>query len=144
MKAVIERVKDAKCIVDGKITGSISFGLLVLFCVEKGDQKEKIKPFLNKIVSLRIFEDEKGKMNFSVKEVGKEILFISQFTLSANLWKGNRPGFELSETPERAKKLYEESLEYLKTQNLKVESGVFGSHMDLVHTNDGPCTFILD
>ena len=144
MKAVIQRVKDASCTVDGKITGSISSGLLVYFGVDKGDEEWMLRPFLEKLVKLRIFLDENDKMNLSVLEESKAILFISQFTLSADVYKGNRPSFDSSEEPVKAKELYIKGSAILKELGVDVQMGVFGAHMELRYLNDGPITFVLD
>ena len=144
MKAVIQRVKNASCKVDGKLTGAIDSGLLVYFGVDKGDEDWMLMPFLQKLVKLRIFRDENDKMNLSVLDKGRKILFISQFTLCADVYSGNRPSFDTSEEPEKAKKLYLKGANVLKELGIDVELGVFGAHMELQYLNDGPITFILD
>lgn len=144
MKAVIQRVKDASCTVDGTITGKIESGLLVYFGVDKGDEEWILRPFLEKLIKLRIFQDENDKMNLSILDKSKAILFISQFTLSSDVYKGNRPSFDSSEEPEKAKVLYLKGAEILKELGLDVQMGVFGAHMEIRYLNDGPITFILD
>ena len=144
MKAVIQRVLDASCTVDGQITGKIDSGLLVYFGLDKGDEEWMLKPFLEKLVRLRIFLDENDKMNLSVLEKNRAILFISQFTLSADVYKGNRPSFDTSEEPSKAKELYLKGAEILKGFGLDVQLGVFGAHMAIRYLNDGPITFMLD
>lgn len=144
MKAVIQRVRKATCTVDGVITGSIESGLLVYFGVDKGDDESIIPHFIDKLIRLRCFEDEKGKMNLSVRDCGGEILFISQFTLSADIYHGNRPSFDSAESPDKAKAIYEKAIDYLRSLGLKIGTGIFGAHMDICYINDGPVTFVLD
>lgn len=144
MKAVIQRVKDASVTVDGVVTGKISNGLLVYFGVGKEDEEWMVKPFLEKLVKLRIFEDENGKMNLSVDKFGSEILFVSQFTLYGDCVHGNRPGFDPAMDPETAERFYEKGKTILKEMGYKTECGVFGAHMEVRYMNDGPITFILD
>lgn len=114
MKAVIQAVKNAKCSVENRVTGEIKEGLLVYFCVEKGDKESMIPQFLDKIIKLRLYRDENERANFSIMDKSKEILFISQFTLAASLKKGNRPSFDNAEAPDRAKALYYKAIDYLK------------------------------
>lgn len=144
MKAVIQRVKDASCSVDGRVTGAIDSGLLVYFGVDKGDEEWMLKPFLEKLVKLRIFLDENDKMNLSILDGNRAILFISQFTLSSDVYKGNRPSFDSAEEPEKARHLYEKGIEILKSFGLDVQIGAFGEHMEVRYLNDGPITFVLD
>ncbi len=144
MKAVIQRVKDASCTVDGIVTGKISSGLLVYFGVEKNDKPEHLKPFLEKILKLRIFLDENDKMNLSVMDTDRAILFISQFTLAADVYRGNRPSFDSAAEPAFAKSLYDEGIVILKDLGVDVQCGVFGAHMDIRYLNDGPITFLID
>lgn len=144
MKAVIQRVKNARCTVDGKVTGAIDSGLLVYFGVDKGDEEWMLSPFLEKLVKLRIFLDQNDKMNLSVLDETRAILFVSQFTLSANVYRGNRPSFDSAESPVLAKEMYLKGIEILKSYDLDVQVGEFGAHMDVEYLNDGPITFILD
>ena len=144
MKAVIQRVKYASVAINGSEFSKIEKGLLVLFGVEKNDDKEKIDFFVKKIVNLRIFNDEKGKMNFSVKDIKGEILVVSQFTLSADCTKGLRPSFDNAMNPEIANKMYEEFILKLKETGLNVKTGVFGADMKVLLLNDGPVTFVLE
>lgn len=144
MKAVIQRVKDASVSVEGSVVGQIDHGMLVYFGVEDTDTEDMIEPFLEKMVKLRIFEDRDGKMNLALDKTGGSILFISQFTLAAELMKGNRPGFDHAMAPDVADKFYEKGASYLRTLGYNTETGVFGAHMEVRYMNDGPCTFILD
>ena len=144
MKAVVQRVKDASCTVDGVITGNIDSGLLVYFGVEKGDKEEHIKPFLEKILKLRIFVDENDKMNLSVLDTDRAILFISQFTLASDIYKGNRPSFDNAEDAKIANSFYEKGIAILSEMGINVQRGVFGAHMDIKYHNDGPITFLVD
>lgn len=144
MKAVIQRVRDASVSVEGKLKGEIKHGLLVYYSVEEKDTFDMIEPFLDKLVHLRIFEDEEGKMNLSLDNVSKEILFVSQFTLAANLARGNRPDFANAKKPEEAERFYTEGVRILKSWGYNVSCGVFGAHMQVRYMNDGPVTFILD
>lgn len=144
MKAVVQRVRNASCTVDSVITGSIDSGLLVYFGVEKGDKEEHIRPFLEKILKLRIFVDENDKMNLSILDTDRAILFISQFTLAADIYRGNRPSFDSAEAPEIANCFYEKGIEVLKDMGINVQRGVFGAHMDIQYVNDGPITFLVD
>ena len=144
MKAVIQRVNSATLSVDGKLLSQIGNGLVVYFCVEKGDDESNCSVFANKLAKLRIFEDANGKMNLSVMDIGGEVLFVSQFTLAADLSAGNRPSFINDELPERANSLY------LKTANLLTELGVptqlgqFGADMTIDQQNAGPVTIIWE
>lgn len=143
MKAVIQRVKKASVDIDGKNYSSINSGMLILFCVEKGDDNEKLDWFVSKVLSLRFFEDENGKMNKSIVDVNGEILVVSQFTLAADCKKGTRPSFDKAEAPEKANKMYETFVSRLKQNGVKVETGVFAAMMDVSLCNDGPVTFVL-
>ncbi len=143
MKAVIQRVKNASVTIDNEIYSKINTGMLVLFCVENGDTPDKIDWFVQKISSLRFFEDENGKMNRSVTDIDGEILVVSQFTLAADCKKGTRPSFDNAEKPDIAKKMYEQFVEKLKTKNLSVKTGLFAAMMEVALVNDGPVTFVL-
>lgn len=142
MKAVIQRVNGADLHVAGKTVSQIGRGLVVYFCVEKGDDENFCAKFADKLSKLRIFEDEKGKMNLSVKDIGGEVLFVSQFTLAADISQGNRPGFSLAEEPSRAAALYEKTAALLRGTGLSVGTGIFGADMTINQQNDGPVTII--
>ena len=144
MKAVIQRVKNASVTIDDKLYSKISKGMLILFCVEKGDTDDKLEWMANKIESLRIFEDKQQKMNLSVKDIKGELLVVSQFTLAASCKKGTRPSFDNAEHPEIANKMYQKFVEILKTKDLNVKTGVFAANMQVSLINDGPVTFILE
>ena len=144
MKAVVQRVKKARLSVDGKLVSEIPFGLVVFFGVKTGDTDKEADYLAKKIAALRIFEDENGKMNLSVKDVGGEILFVSQFTLYGDASKGNRPSFTLAERPERADALYQYAAQKLAEYEVPVKLGVFGADMQIEHQNDGPVTILLE
>jgi D-tyrosyl-tRNA(Tyr) deacylase len=143
MIAVIQRVNSSYVEVDGKIVGKIGKGLNILLGVEKGDTEEDIKKLLNKIPYLRIFEDEKGKMNLSLIDIKGEALVVSQFTLTASIKKGRRPSFDRAENPERAKELYEKFVEEL-SKYVPVKTGIFAADMKVFIENDGPVTIIVN
>ena len=144
MKIVLQRVSRASVTVDGKITGSINKGYLVLLGVGAGDDKAKIEKAVDKIQKLRIFADENGKTNLSIADVGGELLVVSQFTLYADCRKGNRPSFTDAAPPALAEELYEYFIEYAKDKFTKVEHGVFGAMMDVEMVNSGPFTVTLE
>lgn len=145
MRAVIQRVKNASVEVDGKTVGAIGRGLLVLFGAEDGDCGEDMDYVVKKCLNLRIFSDENDKMNLSVKDIDGEILSVSQFTLLAEIKKGNRPGFSRAMAPCEAEKMYEEFNERCSTElGKKVETGIFGADMKVELLNDGPVTIIVD
>ncbi|TWW01802.1 D-aminoacyl-tRNA deacylase [Chitinophaga pinensis] len=145
MRAVIQRVSRASVTVDGNITGNINTGLLVLLGIEDADNTEDIIWLSNKIVNLRIFNDEEGVMNRSVKEVDGDVLLVSQFTLHAATKKGNRPSYIRASKPDIAVPLYEQMISQLE-QDLgkKVPTGIFGADMKVDLLNDGPVTIIID
>ena len=140
MRAVVQRVTSSKVSVDGKTVGEIGKGFNVLLGVVEGDTDEQAILLAGKIARLRVFEDENGKMNLSVNDVGGEILAISQFTLCADCKKGNRPSFTLSAAPDEANRLYELSANGVRN----VEKGIFGADMAVDIANDGPVTIMLD
>ena len=143
MKLVIQKVKKAKVEVGNKTVGQIEKGYMVLLGVKKGDTKENADYLARKLCNLRIFEDENGKMNLSIKDVNGELLIISQFTLYGK--DGNRPSFIEAEEPEKANKLYEYFMTKCKENGIeKVEKGIFGAHMDVSLINDGPNTIIME
>lgn len=144
MKAVIQRVSDANLSVDGKVISQIGKGLVVFFCVERGDKQSLCNVFANKVAKLRIFADEQGKMNLSVKDVQGEILFVSQFTLAGDLSGGNRPFFGNAEQPDIAKQMYLDTAELIRSNGVPVQLGVFGADMQISQTNDGPVTVIWE
>ena len=145
MRAVIQRVSEARVTIAGNVKGAISNGLLVLLAVEEADTAEDIEWLSGKIIRLRVFNDEGGVMNRSVQEIGGDILLVSQFTLFASTKKGNRPSYIRAARPEIAVPIYEQFLARL-TQDLgkPVQTGEFGAHMDVSLTNDGPVTIIVD
>jgi len=143
MKAVVQRVLESSVEVNGKTVGKVGRGLNILVGIEKGDTEEEIQKAVNKIVNLRIFEDEKGKMNLSVKDINGEVLVISQFTLAGSIKKGRRPSFENAESPDRAKKLYEYFVEEI-SKEVPTQTGIFAADMKVYILNDGPVTFIID
>lgn len=144
MKAVVQVVKKAKLSVGGQAVSEIGKGMVVFFCVEKGDDEEKMHYIVKKLAGLRIFADENGKTNLSVKDVDGEILFVSQFTLAGDCERGFRPSFFGAEEPERAKSMYEKAGELLSFEVGKpVKYGVFGADMQIEQTNDGPFTILL-
>lgn len=144
MRIVIQRVKEAKVEVDKKIVGQIDAGFLLLVGITHDDTSEDIDYLVKKVINMRIFEDENGKMNLSILQKGYAILSISQFTLYAQTDRGNRPGFTNAADPEYAQKLYEEFNEKLRKENVRVETGIFGAQMDVSLINNGPVTIILD
>ena len=144
MKLVVQRVKNAKVEVEGKTVGSINQGFLVLLGVTHTDTKAEADYLVKKLCNLRVFEDENGKMNLGLKDVGGELLIVSQFTLYADCSQGNRPSFINAAKPDVANELYEYFCEKCKEQNIKVEKGIFGADMKVSLLNDGPVTIILE
>lgn len=144
MKAVIQRAKDARVMVGNKIAGEIDNGYVVLLGVTHEDTLEDVKYLVNKMVHLRVFEDENEKMNLSLMDVGGSILSISQFTLFADTRKGRRPNFMQAARPDHAKAMYEMFNQLVREQGVTVETGVFGEMMDVSFTNVGPVTITLD
>lgn len=144
MKVVVQRAKDANVKVDGKEVGIISKGLLLLVGFTQTDTEKEIDWMVNKVLNLRIFDDEDGVMNKSVKDVNGEILSVSQFTLYADSRKGNRPSYLNALRGEEAIVLYDKFNQKLKEQNIVVETGIFGADMKVSFTNDGPVTIILE
>lgn len=143
MKALIQRVTQAQVAVEGKIVGKISNGLLVLVGVEKGDSHLNAQRLADKLLGYRVFADAEGKMNASVQDVEGELLVVSQFTLAADTRKGRRPSFSSAAAPENAKVCYQQLVEMLKKSALTVETGHFGTDMQVSLCNDGPVTFLL-
>ncbi len=144
MRALIQRVKRASVTIDGEPYSSIAAGMLVLVGVTKEDEKENAEKLAQKLISLRIFEDENGKMNRSIADEGLEFLVVSQFTLCGDCKKGTRPSFDNAAAPDKAVPLYEYFVECLRTSGLKVETGKFQAMMDVELINDGPVTFMVD
>ena len=139
MRAVVQRVSSSKVTVEDNITGQIKKGLLVLLGVTHEDTSSDVDYMIDKILNLRIFEDENGKMNLSLKDVGGELLVVSQFTLYGDCRKGKRPSFTNAARPEVATPLYEEFVQKSKDQDIVVQTGQFGAHMMVDLINDGPC-----
>lgn len=144
MKFVAQRVSQASLTVDAKPVSDIGRGLVVYFGVKTGDTEQQAVKCAEKIAHLRVFEDDAGKMNLSVKDVGGEVLFVSQFTLYGDARKGNRPSFIEAERPEPADKLYLYAADKLREQGIPVKLGVFGAHMVIDQINDGPVTIIYE
>lgn len=144
MKFVIQRVTNASCTVEGKITGEIGKGFLVLIGIADSDTEEIADKMIKKLIGMRIFEDENGKTNLSLNDVGGALLLISQFTLYADCRKGNRPSFINAGKPDMANKLYEYIIEQCKKDIPTVEKGIFGADMKISLLNDGPFTIVLD
>ncbi|MCD7728753.1 MAG: D-tyrosyl-tRNA(Tyr) deacylase [Clostridia bacterium] len=144
MKAVIQRVKHTSLKVDGALISEIPFGLAVYLGVKAGDSDSMPATMAKKIAAMRIFQDGNGKMNLSVKDVGGEVLLISQFTLYGDASHGNRPSFTMAERPERADYLYEQCAKELSLLGVTVKKGVFGADMKIEQFNDGPVTIIYE
>lgn len=144
MKALIQRVKRASVTIDGELYSKIGAGMLVLLGVEKGDTKENADKLAQKLVNLRIYEDENEKMNRSLLDVKGEMLIVSQFTLCGDCKKGTRPSFDKSAPPEAAKDLYEYFISQIKSLNIPCATGQFGAMMDVELINDGPVTFMIE
>ena len=144
MRAVVQRVSSSKVEVNGEIVGSINKGINILIGISKDDSEDDLLYIKDKVINLRIFEDENDKMNLSVLDIKGEILVISQFTLYGDCRKGRRPNFMEAEGGERAKAFYERFVELLKESNLKIQTGEFGAHMKVDIQNDGPVTLIID
>lgn len=144
MKILVQKVLNASVTVNKQLVSQINQGFLLFIGVEKGDTQTQADFLAKKIANLRIFEDENNKMNLSIQDVKGEILAVSQFTLAADLSRGNRPGFDSAARPEGAKLLYEYFVAQLQTYNLPVQTGIFQADMKVALTNDGPCTFILE
>ncbi len=144
MRAVVQRVSRAKVAVAEEITGEIGRGFLVLLGVADGDTADDARYLAQKIAGLRVFEDDKGKMNLALADVGGEMLVVSQFTLLGDCRKGRRPSFVAAARPEVADELYQQFVEAVKEQGLRVETGRFQQHMDVELINDGPVTLLLD
>lgn len=143
MRAVVQRVLNAELKVEGKLISKIGRGLVVFFGVKNGDVPADADKIVKKISALRIFEDENGKMNLSVGDVGGEVLFVSQFTLYGDASHGNRPSFTEAARPETAKPIYDYAVEKLRSLGVPVSTGIFGADMKILQENDGPVTILL-
>ncbi|MCL1597241.1 D-aminoacyl-tRNA deacylase [Parasutterella secunda] len=143
MIGLLQRVKNASVTVNDQVIGAVGKGLLVLVCAEKGDSEEQCEKLAKKVLAYRIFEDENGKMNKSVSDIGGEILIVSQFTLAADTAKGLRPSFTPAADPETGKRLYEHFIEKVGESGLKTQTGQFGANMQVALINDGPVTIWL-
>lgn len=144
MRAVVQRISEGKVVVDDKITGEVTKGLLVFLGVGHDDTTEDIKYMVEKISNLRIFEDENEKMNLSVIDIKGKLLVVSQFTLMGDCRKGRRPSFSEAAKPDIAEDLYKEFVSYCKNAGIQVETGVFQAHMMVHSINDGPVTMLID
>lgn len=144
MKALIQRVSKASVTIDGEIYSEIGFGMLIFLGVEKTDELENAQKLADKLLKLRIFEDENEKMNKSLQDVQGEILVVSQFTLMGDCKKGTRPSFDKAANPDKAKKLYEDFVKILSESELTVKTGKFQAMMDISLVNQGPVTFLIE
>ena len=144
MKAVLQRVSSASVKVDGNVTGSIETGFMILLGVEQGDADRDAEFLAQKTAELRVFADDAGKMNLSIKDVNGSVLLISQFTLLADWRKGRRPGFTRAASPDEGKRLYEFFGTVLEQSGVPVQYGVFGADMKVTLTNDGPVTLLIE
>ncbi len=144
MKTVIQRVVSASVLVEGAVVGGIGRGITVFLGVERGDDESKADWLAQKIVNLRIFPDDDGKMNLSVVESGGSLLIVSQFTLAGNCAKGKRPSFDSAARPDEARRVYEYFVEAVKQLGVTVATGIFQADMRVALVNDGPVTFILE
>lgn len=144
MRALIQRVNQARVLIDGKIVGEIGKGLVVFLGVGKNDSSSDIDFMVRKIPQLRIFDDAQGKMNISLNEIQGEILLISQFTLYGNCRRGLRPSYDEAATPREAQNFYNQIAQKLRDQDLTIAEGVFGAMMQVELCNDGPVTILLD
>lgn len=144
MRAVVQRVSSAKVEVDSNVTGAIAQGIVLLLGVERGDSETNADAMLSKVTQLRIFPDDNGKMNLSLRDTGGALLVVSQFTLLGDCRKGRRPSFDRAAGPEEARALYEYFLQRAREGGFPVGAGVFQAHMELSLVNDGPVTLILE
>ena len=144
MRALVQRVSEASVEVEGSVVGAISKGLLIFIGITHSDSKEVAKKLANKVIGLRIFEDQNGQMNFSTKDVSGEFLVVSQFTLYGNVDSGRRPGWSEAARPDQAEPLIEYFIECLAACGLKVETGIFQADMDVQLINQGPATLLIE
>lgn len=144
MRAVVQKVKDARVIVDNMTVGKIDYGLLVYIAITHGDTEKDLDYMIDKIIGLRIFEDEAGKMNLSVEDIAGEILVVSQFTLYGDVRKGKRPSFIQSAPFELGKEIYDKFIKKLKQSGINVQTGIYGADMVVEYKNEGPVTILID
>ena len=144
MKAILQRVSEASVTVDGNVTGHIGKGILILLGVAQEDTEEDLEILANKIPKFRIFNDDQGKMNLSLTDVGGSLLVVSQFTLFGTWRKGNRPGFTDAAPPDKGEEMYKQFVKRMQDQGFHTETGLFGAMMKVGLTNEGPVTFMLD
>ena len=144
MRAVVQRANSGQVSVDGQLIAAVGPGLVVLLAVQKGDGPEEAEYMVEKLINLRVFEDQAGKMNRSLLETGGEVLLVSQFTLYGDCRKGRRPGFDRAELPEAAQTCFDYAASYMSERGIMVRTGIFGADMLVTIENDGPCTILLD
>ena len=144
MRALIQRVTQASVSVAGQKAGEIDQGLLVLLGVAQGDDSSQVQKLAERLINYRIFSDDQGRMNHSLKAIEAELLIVSQFTLCADTQKGLRPGFSTAAPPDIAEQLYKDFVDYCSQQITRVETGIFGADMQVALINDGPVTFLLE
>jgi len=144
MRILIQRVAKANVSINGEVVAEIASGLLVFYAAARGDTAADLEYLVRKVIKLRIFSDDTGKMNLSLQDVGGELLVISQFTLYADTRKGNRPSFTVAADPDEGRRWYERFIDALLQQGLHVETGEFGAHMQVALVNDGPVTIWID
>jgi D-tyrosyl-tRNA(Tyr) deacylase len=144
MRVLIQRVRNAEVNVSGRKTAEISGGLLLFAGICRDDEIRDVEFLAHKVANLRVFEDDQGKMNLDIKRAGGMVLSVPQFTLCADVRKGNRPGFDWSAHPETARKLWQRFNDLLRSESIEVREGVFGAHMEIGSTNDGPVTIWID
>lgn len=144
MRAVVQRVDEASVTVEDEVVGKISKGLLVLLGVGEDDDEKDLDYLVEKVIGLRIFQDENDKMNLSLMDVKGELLVVSQFTLYGDVRKGKRPSFSSSASPDMGNLYYEKFIEKARSMGIKTETGIFGAHMDVKLNNNGPVTILLD
>lgn len=143
MRAVLQRVSRASVTVDGTVTGEIGPGLLILICAMEGDTDAQAGQLAAKVAKLRIFKDDQGKMNLSIRDIGGSALIVSQFTLAADL-RGNRPGFSTAAKPDEGKRLYDYFTAKVQAEGIPTANGIFGADMDVSLNNDGPVTIWME
>ena len=144
MRALLQRVQSAQVRVDGDLIGATGPGLLILICAMQGDERTQAEKMASRIAKLRIFKDDQGKMNRSLRDTGGSALVVSQFTLAADTSRGNRPGFSAAAPPAEGERLYEYFADCLRSEGIAVETGRFGADMQVSLVNDGPVTIWLD
>ncbi len=144
MRAVVQRTLNSSVAIEGQVTAEIGPGLTILLGIKKGDQEKDADYLMDKIINLRIFADEAGRMNLSLIDVQGEVMLISQFTLYGDAKHGRRPGFTDAEDPEAAEPLFQYCIRNIKNRGIKIKTGIFGAHMKISIENDGPCTILLD